>query len=98
MVTISKKLNKISKLKISKTLHVIGQDFVVQAQVSVVPCHLDDATIPNIPYTLTIDHDDFVKVNGENVYYTREEIDNILSSHEVKNLIMKEIVKKALLS
>jgi hypothetical protein len=98
MVIVSKKLNKISKLKISKRLSLVGQDFIVQAQVSVVPCHLDDATIPNIPYTLSISEGDFVKVNGENVYYTREEIDNILSSHEVKNLIMKEIVKKALLS
>jgi hypothetical protein len=98
MVTISKKLNKISKLKISKRLSLVGQDFIVDAQVSVVPCHLDDATISGVPYTLTINHDDFVKVNGENVYYTREEIENILSSHEVKNLIMKEIVKKVLLS
>jgi hypothetical protein len=98
MVKYTKKLNKISKLKISKNLNFLGESFVVDAQVSVEPCHLDDAIIPGVPYTLAVSHDDFVKVNGENIYYTPNEIDDLLYSHEVKNLIMKEIVKKALLS
>ena len=98
MIKYTKKLNKISKLKISKTINFLNQDLTVEAQVSIIPCHLDDAIISNIPYTLSLDSDDFVRVNGEDVIYTPNEIADLLFSPEVKNLIMKEIVKKVVAS
>lgn len=93
MVTILKKLDNRKKLKFSKNLKVLNENFSVEAQVTIVPCHPEDSIL-NIPYTLSVQEDDFVKVNGENVYYSREEIDEMINSKELKNLILKEIVKK----
>ena len=97
MVTILKKLNKTNKLKFSKNLNVFNENFLVEAQVTIVPCHPEDSIINNIPYTLTIQEDDFVTVNGENIYYSKEEIYDMINSKELKNLILKEIVKKAII-
>jgi len=96
MVTILKKVNKINKLKFSKNLNVLNENFLVEAQVTIVPCHSEDSIINNIPYRLDVQGDDFVRVNGEHVFYSIEEIDEILNSKELKNLLLKEIVKKSL--
>ena len=98
MVKVIKKLNKISKIKVSKTRSVAGIDLTIDVQLSVTPCHLEDSIIPGVPFLPCINHDDFIKVNGDNVHYTYEEIENLLSSSEVKNLIMKEIVRKVIAS
>ena len=94
MVKILKKLNKTNKLKFSKNLTILNQNFLVEAQVTIVPCHPDDSIINNIPFTINIQSDDFVTVNGENVYYTHQEIDDIINSKELRNIILKEVVKK----
>ena len=95
MVTILKKLDNRKKLKFSKNLKILNENFLVQAQVTIIPCHSEDSIINNIPFTISIQGDDFVTVNGENVYYNKEEIESILYSKELKNLILKEIVKKS---
>jgi hypothetical protein len=96
MVKVIKKLNNTGKVKFAKEVHVFNDSFLVEAQVTVVPCHPENSTISNIPYQFIVQGDDFVKVNGENVYYTRDEIEDLLSSSEFKNLILKEIVLKVL--
>lgn len=96
MVKVIKKTNNIGKIKFAKEVHVFEESFLVEAQLTVVPCHPENSTIRNIPYQFIVQGDDFVKVNGENVYYTRNEIEDLLSSGEFKNLILKQIVAKVL--
>ena len=98
MVKVIKKLNKISKLRFSKTHNVAGMDLTVDVQLSVVPCHLDDSIIRDVPFLPCMNQDDFITVNGDKVHYTQQEIENLLSSPEVKNLILKEIVRKVIAS
>jgi uncharacterized protein YbbC (DUF1343 family) len=94
MVKILKKLNKTAKLNIVEKVTIFNESFSVEAQVTVIPCHPEDATINNLPYQFIVEKDDFVKVNNEHVYYTKSEIEDILHSPELKNLILKQIVKK----
>ena len=94
MVKILKKLNKTAKLNIVENVKVFNESFSIEAQITVIPCHPEDATINNLPYQFTVERDDFVKVNDEHVYYTKSEIQDILESPELKNLILKQIVKK----
>lgn len=96
MVKVIKKLNNTGKVKFLQQVDIFNDSFIVEAQVTVVPCHPENSTIRNIPYQFIVQGDDFVKVNGENVYYTRDEIEDLLSSSEFKNLILKEIVNKVL--
>ena len=98
MVKVIKKLNKISKIKFSKNVNFVGEDFNIDLQISVKSCHPDDAIINGVNLVPFVKEDDYLTINGEKMFYTPKEIDEILYSSEFKNLILKEITKKALLS
>jgi len=93
MVQILRKVNTF-KLKISKNVSFMNENFTVDAQATIVPCHVEDSLIKNIPYKLIFKQEDFVKVNGEEIHYTEVEIEDLLTSDELKNLLLKELVSK----
>lgn len=96
MVKVIKKSNITGKVYFVEEVKVFDESFTVEASLSIMKCHPENSTIRNIPYQFFIERDDFVKVNGENVYYKRDEIEDLLSSQEFKNLILKKIVAKIL--
>lgn len=87
-------LNKTNKIKLHKKVNFYNEDFEIEAQATVVPCHPEDSIINNIPYTIEIQKGDYLKINGENMYYTKREIQEMISSKEFKNFLLKEIAKK----
>ena len=95
MVKVIKKSNITGKVYFAEDIQFYGESFTLEAQISVVKCHPENSTIRNLPYQFFTERGDFVKVNGENVYYTRDEIENLFSSPEFKNLILKKIVELA---
>jgi len=98
MVKILKKLDTSLKLKISKNISskFIKENLVLDVQATIVPCPIEHSLINNIPYKLIFKEDDFFKINGEEVIYSEEEINTILSSKELKNIILKELVNNML--
>jgi hypothetical protein len=93
MVQILKKVNSY-KLKISKNVNFMDENFIVEAQATIVSCHIEDSLIKNIPYKLIFKEEDFVKVNGEQIHYSEVEVEDLLTSDELKNLLLKELVSK----
>lgn len=87
-------LSKTNKIKLNKTVNFYNETFEIEAQATVVPCHPEDSIINNIPYTIEIEKGDFLKINGENMYYTKQEIRELLSSKDFKNFLLKEIANK----
>lgn len=87
-------LNKTNKIKLHKKVHFYNEDFEIEAQATVVPCHPDDSIINNIPYTIEVQNGDYLKINGENMYYSKKEIQELISSKDFKNFLLKEIANR----
>ena len=87
-------LSKTNKVKFHKNVNFYNENFEIEAQATVVPCHPDDSIINNIPYTIEIQKEDYLKINGENMYYSKKEIQELISSKDFKNFLLKEIATR----